>query len=246
MTVYQIISVIGIVIVGSILQTAFGFGFGPLAMAFFPMILPYNEAIVLFLILAILSNLVLTVTYFRHINFKVMLPILIPTVIICTVIAYFAVDIDSSIIYFALGILLILLSAYFFIFTDRIKIRPTVFNGAAMGVICGVCGGFFALSGPGAALYFLPALKDKDQYIGTFQCYFLIINVFNLVMRIIRGSFSVDNIPITLYSSIALLAGTLIGYFLFRRFKGKWFERGVYILIGLNGIWIVVSHFLGI
>lgn len=240
----QMVLIVLICMVGSILQTAFGFGLGPVVMAFLPMMIPYNQAIIVFLILALLSNLVLSIIYFRYINYKVLLPIMIPTVVICTITAYFAVDADADIIYLALGVFLILLSVYFFIFTDKIKIKPTVLNGTITGIICGVCGGFFALSGPAAALYFLPAIKDKNQYIGTFQFYFLIINLFNLAVRLLKGGFVITDNKVISGAVAALIAGTLIGYYVFRNFKGKWFERGVYFLIGLNGVWIVVSHFI--
>lgn len=242
----QTILVILVVAIGGILQTAFGFGMGPLLMAFLPMFMPFNDAIVIFLILAIMSNVVLTIMYFRYIQWKVLLPILIPTVLLVAGIAFFAVNIEAEIMYLALGFLLIALAVYFFIFTGKVHIKPSILNGSLMGILCGICGGFFALSGPGAALYFLPAIKEKKQYLGTFQVYFLIINVVNLIIRLLRGNFTVENIPILLFGAGALLVGTLLGYLLFRNFSGKWFERGVYILIGLNGIWIVISHFLNI
>lgn len=239
-----------IFLIGSSLQSGFGFGMGPIVMAFLPMILPkdsaINDAVVIFLIIAIISNIILTIQYRKFINWKVLLPILIPTLLIATTISYFAVDVDTSIAYLALGFLLIALSIFFIALEQRIHIKPSPLNGSLVGVVGGVCGGFFALAGPAAALYFLPALDDKRQYIGTFQIYFLIINIANLIMRIIKGTLQMQNYPIIIVAVIALFIGIFIGTYIFKKINSKWLKLGVYILIGLNGLWIVLSHFLGI
>lgn len=233
-----------VTLVGAVLQAGFGFGIGPVLVAFLPMIMEYNQAILTFLVLAIIGNAVLAFRNIKYVRWKALLPILIPTIVLTDVIAFFAVDINTDIIYMALGFLLIILSIYFFIFAEKIKIKASVFTGTIVGIISGILSGFFALAGPPAALYFLPALKDKKEYIGTFQMYFLIINISNLIVRLVRGGWSTISIPVMSSGIIALLIGTLIGYLCLKNFKGKWFERAVYILIGLNGLWIVISSLL--
>lgn len=241
---WQVILTVIVTLVGAVLQAGFGFGIGPVLVAFLPMIMEYNQAILTFLVLAIIGNAVLAFKYIKYVRWKALLPILIPTIVLTDVIAFFAVDINTDIIYMALGFLLIILSIYFFIFAEKIKIKASVFTGTIVGIISGILSGFFALAGPPAALYFLPALKDKKEYIGTFQMYFLIINISNLIVRLVRGGWSTISIPVMSSGIIALLIGTLIGYLCLKNFKGKWFERAVYILIGLNGLWIVISSLL--
>lgn len=231
---------------GSTLQNGFGFGMGPLVMGLLPLFLPFNDAVLIFQIVAIISNLYLSIKYIRFIRWRALLPILIPTLLISTITTFFAVNINSSYIYLALGIILVIISSIFFFFSNKINIKPNILTGSVIGIVCGVCGGFFGLSGPFAAFYFLPALKNKKEYLASFQMFFLITNLANISVRIFKGAFEISNYPVILTSIVGLVIGIILGSLIFKKINGVLFEKIVYALVGLNGLWIIISHFLGI
>lgn len=231
------------VIAATALQLGFGFGFAVIIMAVLPMFLPYNEAIVINLILSFVSNIVIGAPYFRRIQWKIVLPILIPTVIICSITALFAVQADSRIMYILLGFFFIALSLYFFLFSGKIQIRQTAASTLILGILCGVLNGLFSLAGPVVALYFLSYKPEKESYIGNLQLFFLVCNLFNTTIRLLTGSVSLaGSMPMIGIGIGALIIGALIGFKVFKNLKGKWLERGVYALVGLNGLWIVISR----
>ena len=118
----------------SFLQTSIGFGFSVFSMLFLPYFLPYADSVVLAQTIALINTIVVAVCYRRHIAWKKMLPLLLPTMIAGGAAAVLMLDIDSSYLMLALGILLIFLSASFFILSDRIHFQPNAIAGVALGV----------------------------------------------------------------------------------------------------------------
>ena len=119
----------------SFLQTSIGFGFSVFSMLFLPYFLPYADSVVLAQTIALINTIVVAVLYRRHIAWKKMLPLLLPTMIAGGAAAVLMLDIDSSYLMLALGILLIFLSASFFILSERIHLQPNAIAGVAMGVV---------------------------------------------------------------------------------------------------------------
>ncbi len=238
-----IILILFIILISSVIQAAFGFGFSLVVMAVLPMFMSMNRAVIFNLMLALICNVIMSVRFRDKICWKELIPMLVPTVIICSVTAVWAVGIDASLMYFLLGLMLVFSASYFFIFSDRIHIKATVRSGIFLGLICGVLGGLFSLAGPVAALYLLPALEDKEKFVATTQMFFLGMNLVNLITRIIMGTLEMQDVPALGLGSIMMLLGIFIGLKLQSKVKGEWFKRVVYGIVGLNGLWIVISHF---
>lgn len=233
---------IGIVLIASMIQSVFGFGFSLLIMAILPQFMPMNTAVIYNLTLALISNLILAIRFRKAIAWKELLPMLIPTLIVCVFTAIWAVHIDTVLMYLLLGIMLFASALYFFMFSDRIHVRATTGSGIGMGVICGFLGGLFSLAGPAAALYLMPALEDKDRFAATIQVYFVCLNLVNLGTRICMGTFLLEDIPRLSICAIVMVIGTLIGISLHTKIRGAWFKRAVYALVGINGIWIILNY----
>ena len=156
--------------------------------------------------------------------------------------AVLMLDIDSSYLMLALGILLIFLSASFFILSDRIHFQPNAIAGVAMGVVSGISNGFFGIGGPPIALYFAPSIPDKTEYNATVQAFFSIVNTFILAVRLARGSFSMVSPSLVLVGIIALIPSSLVAMSFFRHINADALRRIIYAFVGVNGLIIAIRE----
>lgn len=110
--------------VASYIQGATGFGFGIFAMIFLPQLLLYTEANVLSSMLSALSSLFVAILMFRKIHWK---NIFFPTIgcLFSTYVSVLFIKGQSpQVLSLLLGVVLFLLSIYFFFFSTKSKSNP--------------------------------------------------------------------------------------------------------------------------
>lgn len=233
-----------LVCLAAIVQATIGFGFTPITMVFLPNMIDYNKSVAVSIIIIFLSTLIVSVKYRKFVNWKILLPILLPTFIINGIAAMVSAGISSDFMYILLGFMLLSISVFFFFFTERIHFKPTVTAGIILGCICGVGYGFFAIGGPTASLYLTTAIEDKDEYMGTMQMFLCINNGLGVLLRIINGSIVLSDAPMIGIGWIFMIIGTILGLMLFKKISKDIFRKIIYAFVGLNGAWIIVSNLL--
>jgi len=226
----------------SFLQAIIGFGFPVLAVPVLAMFFPYDKTLALVLAISLISTSYLSIKYRKHTNWKVMLPILIPCFLSSVLATYFSIGIDSDLMFILLGLMLVVIALFSLFFADRIKIRPTILSGTLVGLICGLSNGFFSIVGPPAALYMIPATQTKEEYLGTGQTCFTICNAGSLAVRLARGVLESSELSFLAVGWICMLSGAMVGQLGFKKINAKLFNRIVYAFVGLNGLWIFISH----
>ena len=226
------------------MQSALGFGTTMITMGFLPLIMDYGKAMGLSIIMVTVSTLYISVKYRKSIQWGVMLPFLIPTAIITGIVNFLSAKVSSDIMYLLLGIMFVAVSIFFFVFSSRIRIEPTPASGAVLGVICGICYGLFASGGPTAALYLLPATKDKKEYLATIQAFLCVNNLIILFISLFLGRLDMADLPMVGAGLIAMFAGTLLGLVIHDRIPSSIFGKVIYAFVGIGGVWIIVSHLL--
>ena len=164
MQISSILFAMFVILAGSCVQSALGFGTTMITMGFLPLIMEYGKAMGLSIVMVSISTIYISVKYRESIQWGVMLPFLIPTAVICSIVNILSAKVSSDVMYLMLGLMFVAVSIFFFVFSNRIHIQPTPVSGTFLGVICGICYGLFASGGPTAALYLLPATKDKKEY----------------------------------------------------------------------------------
>lgn len=233
-----------VIMAGSCVQSALGFGTTMITMGFLPLIMDYGKAMGLSIIMVTVSTLYISVKYRKFIQWGVMLPFLIPTAIITGIVNFLSAKVSSDIMYLLLGIMFVAVSIFFFVFSSRIRIEPTPASGAVLGVICGICYGLFASGGPTAALYLLPATKDKKEYLATIQAFLCINNLVILLISLFLGRLAVADLPLIAAGTASMLAGTLLGLVIHDRIPSSVFGKVIYAFVGIGGLWIIISHLL--
>lgn len=223
-------------------QRTIGFGFGILVMTMLPLLMPsYGEATTLSGILAMFTSTVVTIQMRKYITWKRLLPVLLVFIAVSTAAIFMLPGIDDKAIMVVLGIVLILTSLYFILLSGRIHIRPTVGSQIGSGILSGLMGGFFAMQGPPAVLYFLSSEKDKEHYLAMISAFLLIGN---LGMTIVRGAngFLTQDVGVGVLWGIAgVAAGAFLGAKAFKRIPHKAFNYVVYAYIAFSGVVILLN-----
>jgi uncharacterized membrane protein YfcA len=239
-----ILFVMIVILAGSCVQSALGFGTTMITMGFLPLIMEYSKAMGLSIVMVTISTLYISVKYRESIRWGVMLPFLIPTAVICGIVNLLSAKVSSDMMYLLLGIMFVAVSIFFFVFSDKIHITPNPVSGTILGVTCGVCYGLFASGGPTAALYLLPATKNKKEYLATIQAFLCVNNIVVLLISLFLGRLDMADLPMVGAGIVAMLAGTLLGLVIHDRIPSSVFGKVIYAFVGVGGIWIIVSHLM--
>ena len=232
------------VMAGAMIQAVIGFGLSAVIMAFLPLVLPYGTCIGVNMGVCVAATAVLSIRYYKSVRWKVLLTLLGPSVLLSVVISLLSGNVSNDILYLLLGLLFIVMALWFFFLAGRVSIRPTTFNGLAMGTLCGIFNGLFAMCGPPLALYLIAALKDKKEYLATIQTFFFISNMVVLITRIAMGNVGLGDLPYIGIGWVALIIGTVVGTLIFKRIDKAIFNKIVYIFIAINGLWIIISRLI--
>lgn len=239
-----ILFVMIVILAGSCVQSALGFGTTMITMGFLPLIMEYSKAMGLSIVMVTISTLYISVKYRESIQWGVMLPFLIPTAVICGIVNLLSAKVSSDMMYLLLGIMFVAVSIFFFVFSDRIHITPNPVSGTILGVICGVCYGLFASGGPTAALYLLPATKSKKEYLATIQAFLCVNNIVVLMISLFLGRLDMADLPMVGAGIVAMLAGTLLGLVIHDKIPSSVFGKVIYAFVGIGGVWIIVCHLI--
>ena len=244
MPITHILTIMLIILAGACVQSALGFGTTMITMGFLPLLMDYSKAMGLSIVMVSISTVYISLKYRDAIQWGIMMPFLIPTSIICGIVNILSAKVDSQVMYLLLGVMFVAVSVFFFVFSDKIHLKPTPVSGAVLGVICGIFYGLFASGGPTAALYLLPATKNKKEYLATIQAFLCINNLLILAISLVLGRLDLADLPLVGAGVAALAAGTLLGLLIHDRIPSDVFGKVIYAFVGVGGVWIIVSHLI--
>lgn len=224
-------------LVGAVIQATTGFGFGIFVMAIFPHILSsYAQSAALSSICAATMSAMVVIRYGKHINFKLILPLLVGYSVAAILSVQYAKAQSEGFMVRLLGAVLILLSIYFLFFCDKICIKPTFLNGVLAGVLGGVGSGLFSIGGPPVVIYLMSATTDKDEYRACSLLYFTVSSTYVTAVRWANGLLSPETVYLWLLAIAALGAGSYIGNRIFHRINAGTLKRLVYGFMAISGV----------
>ncbi|MCQ2216571.1 MAG: sulfite exporter TauE/SafE family protein [Bacteroidales bacterium] len=225
----------------SVVQRVSGFGFGIFVMTMLPYIMPtYPEATALSALLAGTLSIMVVVQLWRHINLKHLLPILSVFFVTSWIAIQFLEYIDEKIMKIIFGSVLIILSVYFFIISDKVRVKPLLWIQAVLGSVSGLMGGFFNMQGPPAVLYFVASEKNKDNYMAVTQAYFLAGNLFMTVVRYFKGYLTEAVGMGYLYGLGGVVIGFFVGKVIFDRVSHDLLRKLIYGFMAVSGVYSLI------
>jgi len=232
-----ILALMALAFVGAFIQRTIGFGFGIFVMTMLPFLMPsYGEATTLSGSLAMITSFILVYHYWKFISWRYLIPLLIVFLITSIFAIKVVVYLDQNILEKILGVVLIISSIYFWYFADKVKIKPNIATQASLGTLSGFMGGFFAMQGPPAVLYFIEVAKRKEEYIALAQAYFAFGNLAMTFYRAKVGFFTSEVATAWLWCVPAVLLGTWVGSLVFKYLSLDLLRHIVFIYIGISGV----------
>ena len=224
------------------LQASLGFDYGVIGMSLFPLVLPYIPSITLCTISAPISNGIVVVRYFSHIQWKKLWLPLALSLAASTIISRVVVAQTERLLKQILGVFLILLALYFLLFRSRIKLKGSAVSGSICGILSGLGGGFFGVNGPPAVIYFMAATQgDNQKYLATAQMFFLVLNVHITILRALDGTITTQLLLAALVSILGVGGGTLLGLKLFKRLNVSSLYYFIYLFMIFMGIFTYLT-----
>ena len=226
----------------SFVQRTTGFGFGIFIMTMLPFFLPtYGEATTLSGLLAITTSAVIVWRLREHVIGKRLWTILLTFIIVSTIAIFALKRIEDHILRQILGVALIVISIYFALFSQKIKLPTTKKVQVGAGTLSGLMGGFFGMQGPPAVLYFIQSEPSKEHYMGMTQTYFLIGNVMMTIVRAYNGFFTTTVLTDYCFGLGGVIIGTTLGAYVFKHIPNRIFRYIVYAYIAVSGVVILLS-----
>lgn len=223
-------------LIGAVIQAVCGFGYGPLNMSLLPYLFPYAQAVALSGLCGSTTSVFVLASSFRYIRWKTLLPCVVTAMIFAPLSVQLSVGAADGFMVHSLGAMLIVLGVYSIFFSDRIRIKPTLFNGAAAGTLAGVLSGLFAVGGPPIALYMLAAADTNDAYRATLSAQFCITACVTTFTRWRNGAFTAATVHAYALMLASLLIGAWIGGKIFQRLDPKRLRLIVYGYLIVSGI----------
>ena len=226
----------------SFVQRTTGFGFGIFIMTMLPFFLPtYGEATTLSGLLAITTSAVIVWRLREHVIWKRLWTILLTFIIVSTIAIFALKRIEDHILRQILGVALIVISIYFALFSQKIKLPTTKKVQVGAGTLSGLMGGFFGMQGPPAVLYFIQSVPSKEHYMAMTQTYFVIGNVMMTFVRAYNGFFTTTVLTDYCFGLGGVIIGTTLGAYVFKHIPNRFFRYIVYAYIAVSGVVILLS-----
>ena len=221
---------------GALIQSVSGFGFAIFMMAVIPNFMPYAMCTAVSGMLSLGTNTANVARYRKRINLKLIIAPAISYFVVSYLVVTYAAEKSDELLKKILGVALIVLSIYFLFFSSRIHIRPTARNGVIAGGLSGVMGGLFSMSGPPIVVYMLSAGKEKEEYLGTIQLFFLITNVYTSILRVFNGMITLQVLLLALVGMAFSLIGFAVGVRLLKFIDAAMLKKIVYAFMAVSGL----------
>lgn len=226
---------------GGIVQSVAGFGGAIIMMIFLPAFFSMTAAPAVSDMINMTLCYALFWRYRKSINYKM---IIVPSLLylaVSMVVINESGNMNTGFIKLLLGVFLILLAMYLLFFSGKMEVKASWKLSIGCAVLAGVTGGLFGITGPIVSLYYLAAVKEKEEYLGTINAFFTITGTFNVFSRIYNGFLSAEYIPGILLGIVAIQIGCRIGGKIVHRLDLEIMRKCVYGLMILSGVVSVVQ-----
>lgn len=225
-------------LVAEILGTIGGFGsslfFVPIASYFFD----FQTALGITALFHLSSNVSKIAMFRKGFDLKLILTLGVPAVIFVIIGALLTSAVDPKWLKFGLGCLLILLSAFFFLFDDY-KLNASARNAVAGGVLSGFFAGLLGTGGAIRGLTMAAFALKMEVFIATSAVIDLAIDLSRSVVYYEMGYVQMDLLYLIPFLVVVGLLGTYLGKLILKHLSEEQFKRIVLGLIFIQGVMII-------
>lgn len=227
-----------VIFLSSILQGMFGFAFMLFAVPLTSFFLSIKVAVPLLSIFLALISGILTFQLKGKYDYRDIMPLIIGAVFGIPVGIYFLMESSEGLIKSTLGILLIAYSAYSLL-VKRMLFRLPEWTGYLFGFLAGALGGAFNITGPAVIIFVLTRKRSRADTVGSLNFFFFATSILIVVFHIAMGNITGDLALTFLKFVPAVIAGMLLGTYIFRRMTDESFKKGLFVILIVMGIMLL-------
>jgi len=235
----ELTAVFTILLLGSMIQGATGFGYAIFSMPLLSLFIPLELATVLIVLTAFVLNFQIFYQRKENINWKLMGSTL-GSALVGTFIGVWGLEgFSSGILRMLLGIILIIFSLYFIFYYHKIKIKPSLLNSIIAGGLGGIINGMFGMGGPPLVIYYFSAAESKEEYQGCLQATFLVMLVYAVGFHFLYGNITTEVLPLVGVGVVGVLTGAGLGLKIFDQLKKSVLRRVISVLMTVTGLMMI-------
>jgi uncharacterized protein len=233
----------------SILLAAFtqgitGFGFALIAVPLLSLFIPQLKNITpIIVIYSLITNIIIVYRSRHYIDLKKVIPLIFFGIVATPLGLFILIYANVRILKLAIG-LIIIITAFAMLKNFKIKIKNQNIAYGIVGVLSGLLNGSAGLSGPPVVLFLANQNTDKDVFRANLTSYGIATNIFAIILYILKGIIKTSTLHFTILYLPALIIGVSIGIIVSSRIKEGTFRKGTIYLIGLLGLYTVLSSIL--
>lgn len=230
-------------IVGGMLQSSIGFGFGIFMAAILPLFIesiPHAAAVSVVISLA--CSIFLIVPRYRYAKLRQMLPAILIYMVIMPLSNRLSLSIPRIELSIVLGFVLLGFGVYYIFFAKKLKIPANIGTAMAAGALSGTLNGMFSMGGPPMVVYCLAAFDEKETYMASLQAYFIVTNCYGVGVRALNGLMTSQVLLWIAAGLVGMFAGLFIGRRIYRKLDLNAVRKYVYIFICCAGGYMVISN----
>jgi uncharacterized protein len=234
--------IIAALVCAGFVQGLTGFGFGMVAMSLLPGAMgSVKQAAALSTVYGLLVTIATFVRHFRDYNWRLGLPFLISASVGVPIGVYFLEKTNEGLLLKILGTFMVAFALREFFWKRPIQSFSTPVS-VPFGLFSGSLSGAFNLGGIPTATYAYAHPWTQGQIIAFLQVMLVTSCSLRLLLYNKFGYFGEFSWSSGLLILIPVLAAMTAGHYLMRRIQAKQMRRGVFVFIGLSGLYYLFFH----
>ncbi len=218
-------------------QGVTGFGAGIVMMMVLPWFFPIAQSAGISTASIIPLCVMMVLRYRRSIHVRKALLTAAFCIMISSLSILFSASINQLLMKRIFGGFLILLSAYYLFLQGHRK--NTGLSGPAKiacMAVSALCEGLFGIGGPLMVLYFLSDSGSNEEYLGSIQLYFLIMDAYNTIFRFSTGVLQTEHLMMIIPGMAGIILGGFAAAKILTRIRPDKLKTLIYVMIGISGI----------
>ena len=233
-------------VLGGVFQTLTGFGSGILLMMVLPLFIPLLQASAISTVTGLCLTLSLGISLRKHAYYRGMVFPLVIFLCCSATAIHIGPSVNTRLLSVLFGLFLIGLAVWFHCIEKTHGARK--FGKAATVALAGLSGvtsGWFGLSGPPMAVYFMTQLgDDKMRYIATTQIFFFVIGAFNTGVRIFEGILTWHLLSLAVWGVMGMWLGKTLGLKLLSRIDAGKMRSLIHAGLAVTGLLTVLKNII--
>lgn len=231
-----------IIFTASLIQGMTSFGSSLFALPLLLIFLDIKEIVPLLASYNLIMNAMIFKKVGKDADLRKISPLLITAIIFTIIGSFLLKNLEENPIKLTVGILLLITSVSNF-FGLRINFKSPEKWYVPIGMLSGALNGSTGMSGPPVLLFLSNLNVPKRVFRSTLTSYFLVLNVFAIIMFIIQGLYDSSVLKLVVYYIAALVGGTYVGIQLGEKFDERVFKRIVLVIMMFMSVNLILKSF---